>query len=883
MPNEDPTPPASPAASMASPSLSLTDAQLQMLINNMQQPYLDLQQRLIEQLTTMQILQGPTGNTGPAGNFTKCSLRFNGLTDVDAFIDALETYKECSGITDEHALRGLSMLLTDNAATYWQGVKSTINTWNEALSSLRSAYIVKLPPHRVFQTLFATEQSEGESTELFVCKVRALIAQLPYVLEERIQIDMIYGLLCKKVKKRLVRDNVVTFKELIESARSIELSFSETESKLSVRDVKANTPKEKVPRTRCVYCKTFGHTVETCETLKRKNERKPAPPKSAFSSNTRTDSSSEIPRLSCYGCGTVGVTRTRCTKCNPPTNPPRRNDTENAQSVVFDEFYSIDEQDTAKPRPVLPITICGLKGTAYADTGATRSIMGHNLYERVKHICSFEKHTMNMTLADGSQCLRDVLTTLVNVQVHNKMIPVTFIVLATDLDNRTLLGTDFLTTAEIVIDLGKQEWFFRDLPDQVHRFLEDIRRLPSDMSFNGIELRQNEASDLDPDQRKQLSDLLQTNYDTFALGGAPTPYAEHCIVVPDGQRPIAAPPYRLPGLKKQLLEKKIDKLLSTDVIEECESPWAAPVVLVPKPNGDVRLCVDYRRLNEVTVKDKYPMPRMEDLLHTAKNTKYMTTLDLRSGYHQVPVRECDREKTAFISPTGMYRFKRMPFGLANAPATFQRLINQFKAGLGDVTILAYLDDIIILSDSFEKHLSDLQKTFDRLRIFCLRINREKSVFACSSVRYLGHIITSKGIATCPDKVAAIAKMSEPRTVKQLMSFIQTCAWYRRFIENFSGVAKPLTDLLRKNVEWTWGPQQQAAYNDLKRLLTTAPVLRQADETQPYIINTDASDYAIGGVLLQGQGRDERPVEYCSRLLTHRQKDDTRLPNVKLLP
>lgn len=169
---------------------------------------------------------------------------------------------------------------------------------------------------------------------------------------------------------------------------------------------------------------------------------------------------------------------------------------------------------------------------------------------------------------------------------------------------------------------------------------------------------------------------------------------------------------------------------------------------------------------------------------------------------------------------------------------------------------------------FEQHLEDLQTVFERLRTFNLRINRDKSVFACTTVRYLGHLITTEGITTCPDKVAAITKMPEPKTVKQLMSFIQTCAWYRRFINNFSNVAKPLTDLLKKTaVIWCWGPEQQQAFEKLKRLLTTAPILRQTDEAKPFIINTDASDYAIGGVLVLGSGSDERPVEYCSRLLT----------------
>ncbi|GBN03791.1 Retrovirus-related Pol polyprotein from transposon 17.6 [Araneus ventricosus] len=263
--------------------------------------------------------------------------------------------------------------------------------------------------------------------------------------------------------------------------------------------------------------------------------------------------------------------------------------------------------------------------------------------------------------------------------------------------------------------------------------------------------------------------------------------------------PVASTPYRLSPKKKELLRTEIDKLLANDVIEECESPFAAPVVLVPKPNGDIRLCIDYRKLNAITIPDKYPLPLMDTLLHDAKSIAFMSTLDLKTGYHQIEVNPDDKDKTAFVCTFGMFRYKRMPFGLKNAPATFQRLMNQFRNGLPTVNILVYLDDIVVLSETFEQHIQDLKMVFDRLRKFKLCVNREKCKFACARVKYLGLWITPKGIEVDQDKVAAIQNIPSPRNVKQLQSFLQTCSWYRKFIPNFSDIARPLSNLTRKNI------------------------------------------------------------------------------------
>lgn len=242
---------------------------------------------------------------------------------------------------------------------------------------------------------------------------------------------------------------------------------------------------------------------------------------------------------------------------------------------------------------------------------------------------------------------------------------------------------------------------------------------------------------------------------------------------------------------------------------------------------------------------------------------------MRSGFWQVAVRPEDRDKTAFVSPFGTYRFKRMPFGLKNAPSTFQRLIDRLRSGssLQNVTLLAYQDDLLVISEGFEQHVADVRDVFQRLRMFGLRANREKCVFARDKVKYLGHVISQDGISPDDDKVRAVLDMKTPSTLRQLRTFFQTCSWFRKFIPSFSAVAEPLTRLLKKNQVWIWGPEQMKAFEELKTRLTSAPILIQADYKKPFILRTDASNYALGAVLLQGEGKDERPIEYASHLLT----------------
>ncbi|GFW54662.1 retrovirus-related Pol polyprotein from transposon 412 [Trichonephila clavipes] len=498
--------------------------------------------------------------------------------------------------------------------------------------------------------------------------------------------------------------------------------------------------------------------------------------------------------VSCYGCGAPGIIRSRCHTCNPV----RQKDDALSSSLNQSNFYSFSSE--SNPISIIQISICNTEAAVCADTGATHSVAGEKLYHLLKQKgLNFEEKTMQMTLADGRTQTTEILTTSVDISIQGKVIPTELLILKNARGNRTLLGIDFLTAAGIVLDLQRKQWYFTETSHRKYNFVKappNINALLTvDPKPHLCQLRKNEGTHLLLPQREEINSLLEKYEECFQLGGEPTPFIEHRINTRN-HLPVAVPPYRMNPSKKEILKQEIDRLLSEGIIEECESPYASPVVLIPKPNGTFRLCIDYRKLNEITIADTYPLPRMDDLLHQAKLTPFMSTLDLRAGYHQVKVHVEDQDKTAFVCPFGTYRFLRIPY-----------------------------------------------------------------------VKYLGFWITQKGIEVDPEKVASILDIPPPKNVKELQSFLQTCSWFRRYIQDFAKISRPLSYLTKKKVKWQWGFDQQNAFQTLKNSLTAPPVLKQADGTKPYIIRTDASNYALGAVLLQGEGSDEHPIEYASRLLT----------------
>ncbi|KAG7489138.1 Retrovirus-related Pol poly from transposon 297 [Solea senegalensis] len=376
------------------------------------------------------------------------------------------------------------------------------------------------------------------------------------------------------------------------------------------------------------------------------------------------------------------------------------------------------------------------------------------------------------------------------------------------------------------------------------------------------------GSDLNEQQRGQLYQLLGEFEECFAKCEGEvgrTHLATHMIETGEA-RPIKCHPRRLPLVRQEACHKAVTEMLEAGIIEPSDSPWASGVVMVPKKTGGWRLCADYRPLNKVTIKDSYPLPRIDESLDLISGSVWFSSLDLRSGYYQVPLAPESRPKTAFCTGRGLWQFKVMCFGLCNAPATFARLMDKVLADVPREQCLVYLDDILAHGGSFESALEALRRVLERIRAAGLKLHPDKCHFMKREVSFLGHRVTGEGISTMADKVGMVRNWPTPANRRQLKSFIGLASYYRRFVQGFATIAAPLHWLLEKDRSYGWTEACQAAFQHLQRALCEAPVLAPPSPSLAFVLDTDASSEGVGGVLSQVWPEGERVVAYFSKAL-----------------
>lgn len=380
---------------------------------------------------------------------------------------------------------------------------------------------------------------------------------------------------------------------------------------------------------------------------------------------------------------------------------------------------------------------------------------------------------------------------------------------------------------------------------------------------------------LDDDKFDKLFSLLQSYRDCFAssleeIGCATNENMKIDLI---DTKPIVYRPYRLSHNEREQVRKTIDELLQNDIIQESKSDYASPILMVKKKSGEQRLCVDFRALNNKTIKDRFPLPLIEDQISNLSGNSFFTTLDLASGYYQIPMAEGSRHLTGFVTPDGHYEFKRMPFGLANAPAVFQRMINKILGNRRFEYALAYLDDVLIPSRNIDEMFSRLEDVLKLFRQNGLTLNLAKCRFFDRSVSYLGYDISSQGTRPGEAKVLAVKEFPKPQNIHEVRQFLGLTGYFRKFIRGYGEIAHPLTSLLRKETVWLWSDAEDRAFMLLKEKLVDRPVLALYDPTLETELHTDASSLGVGGILMQWQkdSRVLKPVAYFSRQTTPEEK------------
>lgn len=505
-------------------------------------------------------------------------------------------------------------------------------------------------------------------------------------------------------------------------------------------------------------------------------------------------------------------------------------------------------------RPYVSFFVRGCKFLGLLDSGAQISVIGNNFHHTFINMgFSMESTNYSAVTADGRlQSVIGYITLPIRCAKHIRTIK--FIVIpsiATDI----ILGIDFWTAFRL----------FTKLSDSVNF----VNSLGSPFQIAPI----TSFSELLPVEKQKLQIIIKKfediSYEKRGLGK--TDLVQHKITTTGD--PIKQRYYPLSPAKLKELNIEIDRMLKENIIQPSRSPWSNPLVLVTKKDGSLRVCLDSRKLNSVTIKDSYPLPFISRILMNLRDARYLTSIDLSQAFFQILLEPSSREKTAFVVPgRGLFEFIRMPFGITNAPAELQRLVDTLFGPEFDENLFCFLDDLILVSKNFDDHVKLLEKVHQRLKDAGLTINLKKSEFCKDRLRYLGYIVDKDGLHTDPSKLEIIKNFPTPKSVKNVRSFIGMCSYYRRFIPDFSNLIAPLTKLTGgkrgMKVNFNWNELAEKSFNILKNALITAPVLQCPNFDKPFAIHCDASGVAVGSVLMQDDEEGHsHPIAYFSKLLS----------------
>jgi len=535
----------------------------------------------------------------------------------------------------------------------------------------------------------------------------------------------------------------------------------------------------------------------------------------------------------------------------------------------------------------LPISVNGVMVEALIDSGATTTFVSSALVQKLRLKIVNSKATVHWV--EGSSC-QSLGSVVLKFSLLEKSYSVSCVIL--DMGYDCVLGASWLSSENVSTNWGTGILRLKGHLGEVRMIRKEVSQVTASAArievISFMQLRSvvkedevflgflsdptEETTAPEPAPDGRVTALLQEFRDVFPddlpAKLPPKRAVDHKIeLVPDAAVPQRLT-YRLSTAELDELRRQLDDLLEKGFIRPSKSPYASPVIFVRKQDGTLRMCVDYRGLNKVTVKDKYPLPRIEELLDRLKGATVFSKLDLRSGYNQVRVAEGDIPKTAFSTRYGLFEFCVLPFGLTNAPATFMRLMNTIFDGDLDKFVQIFLDDILVFSRSIEEHLGHLRRVLSVLRQHQLFAKMSKCEFGLPAVTYLGHVVSTDGISTDPSKVAAVRDWPKPKDAHQVRQFLGLAGYYHRFIRDFAGIATSLTDLTKDDAEWVWDERQDSAFKALKRALSSAPVLMVPDPHRDFVVETDASGFAVGAIVSQEDDRGRlRVVAYASRKMT----------------
>lgn len=504
-------------------------------------------------------------------------------------------------------------------------------------------------------------------------------------------------------------------------------------------------------------------------------------------------------------------------------------------------------------RLYFPIKIGEWRSQGLNDSGATSSIIGRKGWEKLKDSLPELRYSGSIVkVADGRK--HEVLGTVkLPVQFDSVLRELEFFVVPT-LPHEVILGVDFCISFQVVVDVHSRTAY---------------SKLKSEAQLNEAIVSQ---GDLEESQLNKLNELIARFKPTIGREGLGcTHLYEHKIDTGDTP-PIRTRYYSYSPKMLKHLHEGLERNLALGVVEKSTSAWCSPVIILPKSNtGEYRWVVNLKRINEHAKPDAYAPQRVNDILDQLREANYLSSIDCKSAYWQIPLESSSREKTAFMVPgRGLYQFTRLPQGLNSSSAAWQRFIDGVIGYDLQPHCFVYLDDIILISATFEEHIELLEKVMSRLETANITINLDKCKFCRSELRYLGYIVDKEGLRVCPDKVRAVQEFNRPKSVKEVRRFVGLASWYRRFVPHFASVIAPITNLTKgtreKPIPFVWSPQCEEAFLKIKTFLTTAPILVCPNFEKEFFLHCDASETGLGVILSQELDGSE-VVAYGSRRLS----------------
>ncbi|UYV73826.1 K02A2.6-like, partial [Cordylochernes scorpioides] len=810
--------------------------------------------------TTMTIKKGATNQVGSffIQHLPRNPSMFSGEGSEDShnWLKKYERVAKHNQWDETLCLANVYFYLTGTALKWFENNEESILTWTEFMSQLKSVFGKNENSRlRAEKTLKTRAQLKGESTEFYIQDVLRLCKEVDPHMNEQDKISHLMKGIAEELYQALLPRDAHTTQQFVTECRRIEALHC-----------KRVTPTRSVPQNRAPR----PLPSPRYEFQPRNFQPRPQQPKQLNGRRDTNEWRTTEGKPICFHCGRPGHVVRYCRD--------RRREYEGEQTWNYKQrdrleprtFYnsrSSQEPNDDLPRENRrryrsPSPHTGRKGQySSPDRRASQSPRRSPDDTLFLEKCLFEDTPKNSSPLYSELEYRIEPASIQLIEVASRDIPNDAIVVAEC--RKELLLERELTAPSSVISLTNNRgklwvvnWspYPKLIPQGMHvadsAVIEDSQ-LCTLADCNQVETEAEHSEDpktseffidesLDESQKEKLRNLLKNYTDIFEFNKRKQfkdVNVKHRINTGD-HLPTKQRPYRVAPRERQIIQDEVNKMEKLDIIQPSESPWASPVVLIRKKDGSWRFCVDYRRLNKITKKDVYPLPRIDDTLDCLRGARFYSSMDLQSGYWQIDVEESDREKTAFITPDGLYEFKVMPFGLYG----------------------------------FEEHLRRLQLVLNCLKKAGLCLNSKKCKFGAKTITVLGHEVSENGIRPDQEKIRAVRDFATPRSLKEVRSFLGLSSYYRRFIPNYAHVAQPLNDLLKKDSAFNWNQEEQNAFEALKSALISEPALGHFDYSSPTEIHTDASNYGIGAVLVQIQKGKERAIAYASRTLNKAEKN-----------